>query len=429
MKNILIIAILLLLVQCEPVIPQKNLADKKILFENHEYEAIVGNVNLFPLVNGQVNPLGNPIINLGENEQLFMEFDLLTDQYENLGAQIFHCNKDWSRSRLREMEYLAQINNSRISEFDYSLNTTQPYVNYRFQIPKPSISGNFIVSVFRRANPNDVLITRKFSVYESIASINQLVRISNNISKRATDQQLEFIVSYGNLFVSMPTKDIMPVILQNHNWRTAIATIPPTLIRANEGSIDYRHLDETTTFPGWNEFRWTDLRTLNVAGRNVARIQNTGTEIFAQLGIDKSRAQKGYSLNFQDINGNYIIQNNDQLETSLNTDYARVRFLLKSDQITGKIYVAGRFNDWRLEDKNLMNYDGQNQSYYTDMYLKQGYYDYQYVVTDSNLPQHHFEGSHFQTENEYEILVYYRRPGNIFDELVGYKKFRSIEDF
>ena len=428
MKNIVIIAIVLLLVQCEPLVPQKNIADKKILFENHQYEAIVGNVNLYPLSNGQANPLDNPVISLRENTQLLLDFDLLSDQFENLSAKIIHCNKDWSRSQLREMEYLDEINNYRITDFDYSLNTVQPYINYRLILPQPSISGNFILAVFRRANPNDLLLTRRFSVYEPVASIEQIVRVSNNISKREIDQQLDFSISYGNLFVSIPTRDLSTVILQNHNWRTAIRDIPPTLIRANEGSIDYRHLDETTCFPGWNEFRWTDLRTLNVAGRNVARIRNTGNEVFAQLGLDKSRNQKGYSLNFQDINGNYIIQNNDQLESSLNADYATARFTLETDQVVGKVYVAGRFNDWKLEDKNLMNYDQKNQAYYTDIFLKQGYYDYQYALTESNLPDYHFEGSHFQTENDYEIFVYYRRPGNINDELVGYKKFKSIEE-
>ena len=339
MKNIVIIAIVLLLVQCEPLVPQKNIADKKILFENHQYEAIVGNVNLYPLSNGQANPLDNPVISLRENTQLLLDFDLLSDQFENLSAKIIHCNKDWSRSQLREMEYLDEINNYRITDFDYSLNTVQPYINYRLILPQPSISGNFILAVFRRANPNDLLLTRRFSVYEPVASIEQIVRVSNNISKREIDQQLDFSISYGNLFVSIPTRDLSTVILQNHNWRTAIRDIPPTLIRANEGSIDYRHLDETTCFPGWNEFRWTDLRTLNVAGRNVARIQNTGNEVFAQLGLDKSRNQKGYSLNFQDINGNYVIENNDPGESFLNTDYADVTFFLNSDRINGEVYV------------------------------------------------------------------------------------------
>ena len=97
--------------------------------------------------------------------------DRLTDQFENLSAKIYHCNKDWNKSRLRDMEFLSQINNYRITNFDYSVNTVQPYINYRFEIPKPFLSGNYVIAVFRRANPNDVIFTRRFLVVDSKTSI------------------------------------------------------------------------------------------------------------------------------------------------------------------------------------------------------------------------------------------------------------------
>ena len=36
-------------------------------------------------------------------------------------------------------------------------------------------------------------------------------------------------------------------------------------------------------------------------------------------------------------------------------------------------------------------------------------------------------GNFWQTENEYQILVYYRRPGGRFDELVGYGQTNSTD--
>lgn len=428
MKNLPIIVIAFVLVQCEPVIPQNSSIKKQIIFNDHEYETIVGNVRITPIIAGRQDILGNPAINLNDEDQLFLDFDLLTDQFENLSTKIYHCNKDWTKSRLRDMEFLDEINNYRITDFDYSVNTVQPYINYRLTLAKPTISGNYLIAVFRRGNPNDVLFTRKFLVYQTAITIDQIVRVSTTVNKRDENQQIEFGINYGNLLVNSPTQDLSITLLQNHNWFTSVNNVTPTLIKANEGTLEFRHLDLTTNFSGWNEFRWTDLRTLSIAGRNVARVQNTGSEIFAQLGTDASRANLRYSQNFQDVNGNYIIQNNDPGEAILNADYTRARFLLKSEKRGGKVYVTGRFNDWRLEDRNLMNYDAQNGVYYTDIILKQGYYDYQYVIQGGNLPSYHFEGSHFQTENDYEILVYYRKPGNINDELMGYKKFKSIED-
>lgn len=429
MKNLLIIAIAIALVQCEPVIPQNNTPKKLIVFDNYEYESGIGNVKILPVINGKTDLLGNPVINLLNNEYLTIDFDLLTDQFENLSAKIYHCNKDWSKSSLRDMEFLEEINYFRITEFDYSLNTIQPYINYRFTLPRPKISGNYVLAISRRSNPNDLLFTRKFIAYEPSIAISELVRVSTTVNKREQNQQIEFSISYSDLLVNSPTQDVKPIILQNHNWSTAINDIQPTLIRANEGLIEYKNFDLSTNFDGWNEYRWTDLRTLSIAGRNVSKISRTENEILAQLGMDESRAMERYSQNFQDINGNYLIQNNDPGRSLLNADYAKTFFYLKQDRLNGEIYITGRFNNWRLESTNLLRFDENLKVYSTDLYLKQGYYDYTYVVISDQHPTHYLEGNHFQTENDYEILVYYRRPGQINDEILGYKKFKSIADF
>lgn len=428
MKNLAKYFVLLLLVQCEPVIPQKSGVKKQLFFSDHEYEVLVGNVQMLKSEDEQTDALSNPVIKRTGNETLLLNFDLLSDRFENLSAMIYHCNKNWKRSRLRDQEFLSEINNYRVIDFDYSLNTVQPYVNYRLALPTPTISGNYVLAAFRRGNPSDVLFTRRFLVCENIISIEQLVRVSTTISKREENQQIEFSIDYKDLLVNIPTENITTYILQNHNWNTAKGDIAPTSIRANEGIMEYRNLDLSTNFTGGNEFRWTDLRTLDIEGRNVATIQNTGSEIFAQLGLDVSRKAVSYTQNFQDINGNYIIENNEPGENFLNSDYATVRFTLKSEKIRGNVFVSGRFNNWRLQDRNQMRYDAEQKMYYTNIFLKQGYYDYQYVVT-GELPTYHFEGSHFQTENDYEILVYYSRPGDINDQLLGYKKFKSIDDF
>lgn len=429
MKNLAIITIALLLVQCEPIVPQQSSISKQIIYDNYDYEDIIGTTKITPFESGQLKELENPITGLNTSDQLILSFDILTDQFENLSARIIHCNKDWNKSVLRDMEFLGQINNYRITDFDYSINTVQPYINYRFSIPKPTLSGNYIIAVFRRANPDDILLTRRFLVVDSKVSINNTVRVSTTISERDNNHQIEYSVDYGNLLVNSPTTDISTVLLQNHNWNTAIRNVPPTLIRANEGFIEYRHFDLSTNFPGWNEFRFVDLRTFIASGRNVGRITNTGTQILAPLKLAGTRGNLTYTLNFQDINGNFIIQNNDPGEGFLNADYAQVQFNLKSERIDGEVYVWGQFNNWQLNDLNRMQFSNANgvERYTCTIPLKQGYYEYMYYVKSDKLPSTYFEGSHFQAESQYEIFVYYRKPGNVNDELVGYKRFGSIE--
>ncbi|WP_332912833.1 hypothetical protein [Algoriphagus boritolerans] len=52
---------------------------------------------------------------------------------------------------------------------------------------------------------------------------------------------------------------------------------------------------------------------------------------------------------------------------------------------------------------------------------KQGWYDYQFGFPTANgYESDPIEGSFFETENEYEVLVYYRALGSRYDQLVGY---------
>jgi hypothetical protein len=426
-KNTTIFLFLHLLIQCEPVVPQQSTQRKTIQFDDQEYENIVGNVNIVPTKDGTPDFLENPIITLVSDQRLFLDFDLLTEQFENLNFKIYHCNKDWKKSLLRDMEFLNELNNFRITQFDYSQTTIQPYIRYQTYLPMPKISGNFIVVVSRRANPDDILLSRKFMVVQEKASINQSVRMSTIIAKREINHQIEFNLNYGNVLVNSPTKDIAVSILQNHQWHTSIQNIPPTSIQPNNNYLEYRHLDEKTNFNAWNEFRFIDLRTLNVNGRNVGRITSSNGQLDAALGANQSRGEVTYTQNFRDINGNYLIQNSDVGENLLNSDYANVHFFLKEDEVNGKVFVVGRYNNWRMNEGNQMIYDPIKKGYMATIRLKQGYYDYQYYVESSTLPPYFFEGSHFLTEDEYEIFVYYRKPGNVNDEIIGYKKFRSRE--
>ena len=61
--------------------------------------------------------------------------------------------------------------------------------------------------------------------------------------------------------------------------------------------------------------------------------------------------------------------------------------------------------------------------------LKQGLYDFKYIWVDDEgkIDDTVFEGSFFQTENSYQVLVYYRKPGSRWDELVGFSNINSVK--
>ena len=69
-----------------------------------------------------------------------------------------------------------------------------------------------------------------------------------------------------------------------------------------------------------------------------------------------------------------------------------------------------------------MEYSHDAQMYYCEAFLKQGYYNYQYVVLDHRtgaLDLEGFEGNWYETGNQYTILTYFRPFGARFDRLLG----------
>jgi hypothetical protein len=68
-----------------------------------------------------------------------------------------------------------------------------------------------------------------------------------------------------------------------------------------------------------------------------------------------------------------------------------------------------------------MTYNNQKEQYECTMLLKQGWYNFEYVFlgeSGSAGRSNRFEGSHYETENDYQILVYYRNPRERYDRLI-----------
>jgi hypothetical protein len=84
--------------------------------------------------------------------------------------------------------------------------------------------------------------------------------------------------------------------------------------------------------------------------------------------------------------------------------------------------VFGELSDWQLKPAFKMQYSPEAQAYYLDAFLKQGYYNYIYVLLnrDTNeIDPEGVEGNWHETGNQYTILVYYRPFGERYDRLVS----------
>jgi len=113
-------------------------------------------------------------------------------------------------------------------------------------------------------------------------------------------------------------------------------------------------------------------------------------------------------------------------------DYVYVDFFLPyaNPIVTGNVYVLGKLTDWRMNRLSKMAYNYTRNGYEAHLRLKQGYYNYIYVISNDSKKggdESTLEGNHWDTENDYYILVYHRKFGTYYDQLVGYKTFNSLK--
>lgn len=360
-----------------------------------------------------------PIVQLGEKLQL--TFDDLNADEHTYSYKIEHCNMDWSKSNLSKSEFVNGFAEDRIRTYENSFNTLQPYTNYSVTIPnettKLKISGNYTISVLNE--DGTVVFKRRFVVYEPKVTVGVAVFKSRDISYYNTKQSVEFTINAPNMIINNPREEIFPVILQNNNWQNAIVGLKPQFFRGNQLLYKY---NKETSFWGGNEFLHFDSKSIRSSSLDIANVE-LGEELYhTYLYTDEERRNQPYTL-YSDVNGNFVIRNLKGENSNTDADYSWVYFSLKSSQnLEGKeIYVSGNFNNWQLNDANKLDYNEVLALYETKILLKQGFYNYQYVTiaSDGTISTHDIDGSYYNTENDYTVLVYYKKFGSRYTKVIG----------
>ena len=359
-----------------------------------------------------------------------LAFDVLelgnTAAANDFQVKIIHCNADWRKSNLSNIDFLYDYNEFRVTNEAFSYNTQVDFTQYRMPLPRVKLPGNYIIWVYEGRDESNVVFTKRLMVYDQIMGVGAEVKRSNGAAERMTSHQIEFFVDFSNVNVPNPLDDIYVVIRQNYRWFNAIKGLEPTFVRQERQQLEYRHFDLQNNFYAGNEYRFFDLRTLTTLGQNVGDIRRDQMPIEVFLLPDRSRSRDVYSQ-YEDLNGAYVVSNLDNRGDELNADYVRTHFFLEADQkVTGDVYVVGAFNNRTLTPENRMIYDPALKGYTTDLLLKQGFYNYHYYVSDDQPNNSYvFDGSYFEVDNEYDILVYTRPIGSRGDILAGYTQISS----
>lgn len=402
-------------------------SDKSIRYEDYVYLSSIKTVQL----HDESFELSQPILNLGSEEKLKLSFDDLDADLKNFSYTIIHCNSGWEPSGLMPAEYIDGFQDNSINEYRYSFNTLQKYTHYNAVFPNNSMritkSGNYILKVYLDGNPENIAITRRFMVYQNKIMIESKVSAASIMSDRNFKQEIDFTINHTGYSITNPYTDLNVVITQNNRWDNAKTTLKPLFVKDAELVYDF---DEDNVFTAGNEFRYFDIKSIRYHSERIADVKIDSAGNTVNLVADEKRTFKRYST-YSDINGKYLIKVQEGNSSEVEADYCFVHFFLQYDAVItdGNLYVFGAFNAWKYNQENLMHYNNKRFGYECTLYLKQGYYNYEYAflkdgstAADNTL----IEGMHFETENDYTIYVYHRRQGTFYDQLIGVKRINSM---
>ncbi|MCD4680489.1 MAG: DUF5103 domain-containing protein [Bacteroidales bacterium] len=386
---------------------------------NHIYNPNIQTIQLYR----QGWEMTQPYIQLKTDERLMLSFDDLDPEVKDYKFTLVHCDANWQPSDLLQNEYLLGFTEDFIRNYKFSINTMQQFVHYDLVFPTEDMqimkSGNYLLKVYDDIQENMAFVFR-FMVFEPLVTINANVVAPSTIADRKYKQEVDFILNSGAYKILNPYSDLKIVITQNGRWDNALIDFKPRMVK---NSRLYYDLVDENVFNGGNEFRLFNIKSLKYALENVYSIEvdNKGNQVY--LMNDEPRTFKLYTY-VKDINGMRIIQTEDYENDDLESDYVYVHFSLPYNApfVDGNLYIMGELTYWQFSDEGLMHYNYERKAYEATMFLKQGYYNYQYVFLEDGKTAGDvtlIEGNHFDTENEYKIFVYHREIGTIYDKLIA----------
>lgn len=388
------------------------------------FSPMVASVTLAP----PDNPYFPPVIVMGSGQQLTMAFDMLDYDVHYLRYSVTHCDALWNpTTMLVESEWVDGFNMADIDCWEQCQATFTHYFHYSFDFPNDNMritkSGNYVVSVYEQDDPDNVIVQRRFSVCENIASARLDVTSRTDIDYNDAHQQLAIDVTCRPGTIADPYRDITIVAMRNNSYADAAVITSPTMVAPDK--ITYDHKRELI-FPAGNEYRRFETVSANTINMGVERWGYFEPYYHVTLLTDVPRRATQY-LYDRTQHGHFTIRNADYDRdvADFTADYAVTHFTLDTGgPVTGgTIHIDGEMTRGLAPEATRLNYDAATGCYIGALLLKQGHYNYRYLFrpdgTDMMLEQP-IEGDHYQTSNEYLVRVYYHPSGERYDRLIAF---------
>ena len=344
-----------------------------------------------------------------KSDVINISFDILGKKKGDYYYTITHCDYKWNSSNISKLEYIDGYDDIRISNYFFSQNTYQSYTNFNFQIPNQSLKikldGNYIISVFDQNN--NQIFERKIVVKDNV--YNGLINItrSKEIIDSPYSQNLQVVFNNLDNIILNSTSEYKLFIIKNNNFKSSkIFSLP----RLQTGS---KMIYDNLKFDGGSEYLYFDSKNILLTSNEIKKVDFKkiyNTTLYTDF------EESIYTFQ-PDLNGTYIL-NVDCLEKNICADYSNVIFSLRTNKnYENDIYIIGEFNNNLLSEKYKMKKETKN--YYTkDIVLKQGLYNYKYVVKTKN----GFKdlSNFWQTENNYKAILYEKKITDRYYKIIGF---------
>lgn len=410
-------------------VPQSG-ADKKVnpwLPESRTYEELVKSVQFYPGLPNQGPGLKalSPVIFLNDPSSfLTLEFDELIPRDTPVSlfyADITNCDANWNPTNVLPIEFYEGFTRDPVDIYQRSDFTKVEYTHYLYSFPQENEyfkkSGNYILTVYRNNSKDSPILSQRFVVVEPRVGVNITNLLQTRI-ERSRLSKINFQISTEGLNIIDPVRDLNIKVIQNFRWDNSLSLNRPTFYANN--SLEYS-MNVMQDFPSGTEFKQINSRSFRLYGESVEVIKETPSITYVSLFKDKPQNRNVFGP-IRDRNGVYTVEVDEWPDPTLNADYNWVNFSLETEKREGEVYIWGKLVDWRTTADNKMAYSQVEKAYVGKLLLKQGIYDYQYVIknADGSLDELSLNGRFGDRENFYDILIYYRSPVDRTDQLLGY---------
>lgn len=378
-------------------------------------------------VNG--NDMLSPILILDSDDELNVSFDELSPERRYMRYSLTHCDSRWHPDGLVDTEYLTGFNECEIDDFCYSQATVTNYVNYSITLPNDKMqftrSGNYLLKVYDESDPDNILLQARFCVVEPMMGVLGSVSSRTDIDTNVAHQQLTIGVDTRGVNLTNYFSDLLVCVDQNGRVDNTVALTSPNRIAGDVRWFEHR---PELIFPAGNEYRRMEIVSTTYPGMGVDEYIWADPFYHARLYIDTPRSYEPYVYDSTQ-HGRRRIHSYTSSEPDCEAEYVVAHFSLEMPELRdADIFIDGDLTYRRFDADSRMVYNRASGLYELNKLLKQGAYNYQYLIvprfgTKGSTAE--IEGDKYPTVNEYTVRVYTRLPGERYDRLVGVTKLFS----